>query len=959
MADSDNEGYPGWTIESVHGAWPGSKWMKPNLVLINAGLNDCNAGSDPSKAGERTRSLVDDILNSVPGVTLIVSTLFRNADATRDACTADISRQIKDVVAEFKGAPIGLADVRNVMSLSDIGPDKDHPTDAGYKVFAGVWWDAISKIEDRIQEPGKVNTIDDAAGGEARQCKKVAGNAGLHVQSQMGSGHDDGNYVHKSVARGALQSARIDKGDDPKSIKDAIPWHIFFANIDKNAYWFRQNLGGGKFGKAVQSSIDMNCDLGPRYAFADFVPGYVTDDPRCSRNGGSDDSPQWQGFSSVDGIRGTVFNIPQGDKAGILIADLNGDFRNDVMYVGDNGNVRTWINNRDTGKGIEQKDYYDVVVWQNQGAGGTKLKADGNYYCDMRGSGSDEYVWIYQDGHAADINVNIHSPPAWGHSTTISLHVPGPRNGIHLADWTGDGKCDVIVQNRANGDVTIFRNLYDGTSNRITFDSGLTYVSSGCTQGWGVGLNDLSMRFHDIEGRANIRFADVENSGRADLLHVDKYTGAVDVFTNNGHKPQGGSSFSWTKRGTLYNPIDRGENMRFTNQGGQGRADLVKVDPTTNKALSTSADPGLPVTGGGSVVNPPDGDYPKVHDGSCEGPDCHGGVCTGILCCTGSDCEGNDDDDGGGGGGGRKKGGRWRRFQRHSCTGPDCVDGICVGPQCFKSHDHNGGGCEGNGCPHGGGGESGGGAFPVSTEHFVKSPKTIAKESNVYTWDLPAHTDFIECTHRNQDPGQGINQAYCVCSGSTFAESVATIVTPYNSCGYTTMPTKTIDPSNSLPVSTNTAECKVCTSLTNCVPEPTSDPNLPASEAWSITFYKVQLPPQISPCNPLHKKRLSNASVQNQCRDNMALGEQKGRGERTCRKIEEDVDCFNGSTNQFSRDLHVCGYMTDDCTAERDDQIASIGPMSGPDNGHAIIWTDESVQKIRSWKVMHGDCSKN
>lgn len=61
--------------------------------------------------------------------------------------------------------------------------------------------------------------------------------------------------------------------------------------------------------------------------------------------------------------------------------------------------------------------------------------------------------------------------------------------------------------------------------------------------------------------RASMRFADVEASGRADLLHVDKYTGAVNVFTNNGHKAQGGSSFSWTNRGMLYNPIDRGENM--------------------------------------------------------------------------------------------------------------------------------------------------------------------------------------------------------------------------------------------------------------------------------------------------------------------------------------------------------------------------------------------------------------
>ena len=66
----------------------------------------------------------------------------------------------------------------------------------------------------------------------------------------------------------------------------------------------------------------------------------------------------------------------------------------------------------------------------------------------------------------------------------------------------------------------------------------------------------------EYRDRANIRFADVENSGRADLIHLDKYTGAGTVFKNNGHTPgEGGSSFSWTARGVLYSPIDRGETM--------------------------------------------------------------------------------------------------------------------------------------------------------------------------------------------------------------------------------------------------------------------------------------------------------------------------------------------------------------------------------------------------------------
>jgi hypothetical protein len=65
--------------------------------------------------------------------------------------------------------------------------------------------------------------------------------------------------------------------------------------------------------------------------------------------------------------------------------------------------------------------------------------------------------------------------------------------------------------------------------------------------------------------RANLRLADVENSGRADIIWLNKYTGAAQVFKNNGYAgPNGGgygSSFSWSVRGVLYAAIDRGEVM--------------------------------------------------------------------------------------------------------------------------------------------------------------------------------------------------------------------------------------------------------------------------------------------------------------------------------------------------------------------------------------------------------------
>lgn len=242
-------------------------------------------------------------------------------------------------------------------------------------------------------------------------------------------------------------------------------------------------------------------------------------------------------------------------------------------------------------------------MWQNTGGGGTKRKADGDFYCDMTGSGRDDYIWIFYDGKLDQIYLNVRNPPFWGTNIKIDLSVPGPRMGIHLADWDGDGKCDVLVQNRATGALTLYRNDYQAGQNTVTFTNRGVVAETGCTEGWGVGIFDRGMRLADIDGdgradaicievggrmtgwlnrasglfnagqvkfaegwdRANLRFADVENSGKADILWMNKYTGATTVFTNNGFKGLGqgggGSSFSWSNRGVLYSGVDRGENL--------------------------------------------------------------------------------------------------------------------------------------------------------------------------------------------------------------------------------------------------------------------------------------------------------------------------------------------------------------------------------------------------------------
>jgi hypothetical protein len=398
--------------------------------------NDCGYGFDQTTAGARMKNLTDDVFNSIPGVTIIMSTLTISRDY--NACASNLSQQFRNLVYNYPaGTRIMMADWNAAMTADMLGPDGIHPDDAGYKYFAAVWWDAIRKMESGIQPPKQVAGIDDAAVTAASTCSKKAGNAKGPIQIQKGSGHNDSWYVHSSEDHGVIVDARIQKGG-VKTIDDAIPTHIFFAQMinaynqdrsdalddwirilhndtsGKNTYFIRENKGSGVFGDSQTIDVDLDCDSGPHYAWADFnndgladffclaadsavsvavnlggnppkfkslgqvVPthaGYTSEDVRiadidgdgradyclilsgggvgCSRNGGVGNNYYWQGFSTASSLRAQV--IPHQSFAtnasGIVFGDMNGDFRSDWMYIGDEGQVNTIINMRGWGKG--------------------------------------------------------------------------------------------------------------------------------------------------------------------------------------------------------------------------------------------------------------------------------------------------------------------------------------------------------------------------------------------------------------------------------------------------------------------------------------------------------------------------------------------------------------------------------------------------------------------------------
>ncbi|KAL4964423.1 SGNH/GDSL hydrolase family protein [Aspergillus stella-maris] len=146
MEDNENEGWPGYTIARVHEKAISQYPVKPNLVLINAGTNDCNKNEKEAidHATSRMEDMVRDIFKNIPEVTIVLSGLLPNKN--RDRCTKSLNDQYGRVSERLArdGRKIVFANTHNgQFTLGDL-TDGTHPTDAGYKKLAGVWWQAIN-----------------------------------------------------------------------------------------------------------------------------------------------------------------------------------------------------------------------------------------------------------------------------------------------------------------------------------------------------------------------------------------------------------------------------------------------------------------------------------------------------------------------------------------------------------------------------------------------------------------------------------------------------------------------------------------------------------------------------------------------------------------------------------------------------------------------------------------------
>ncbi|KAF4854053.1 hypothetical protein CGCSCA4_v001725 [Colletotrichum siamense] len=325
---------------------------------------------------------------------------------------------------------------------------------------------------------------------------------------------------------------------------------------------------------------------------------------------------------------------------------------------------------------------FKMRIWKNTGGGASKLKMDGNKYCNMVGheDGRSDYVWVWSNGKM-ELFMNrgkkaISDNDAegfWDWSPGVIWTPPSAmhRLDLHLADWDGDGACDIIYVNPETNALRVFINNYP-KSNKWEF-SETSAPSPGCGEKRGVGINDLAVRFADLTGnkradflclrpdgyvsgalhqndgsfkdvgqikvaeghdRAMLRFADVNGDGKDDFLWIEKFSGDTFVWYNGGEDSSRplGSAFYWRQQTEkAYAGLAAGTCLFYTDLSGDWRADEHYVLESLNNIAETSFSPacGLSNVEGddpeGVVdpqlpVRPDDNGDDEVPDGVCAYP---------------------------------------------------------------------------------------------------------------------------------------------------------------------------------------------------------------------------------------------------------------------------------------------------------------------------------------------------
>ncbi|KAL5335544.1 hypothetical protein BJX70DRAFT_401448 [Aspergillus crustosus] len=599
-----HEGHKGDVVSMMIANADSSLSRKPNIILINAGTNDANSahGSTPAEAPQNMRNLLDHLYKEVNNVTVVLSTILGRRDGLNSNVDL-INAGYRSIAQEYAamGRNIVLAEMEDgFLSTTTDYHDNLHPNELGYAKMATIWDQAILVAEQQglLSQPidtGIPDTNTDEGGGDGSStCDPVLGGGRGPVNTQVGSGSDDGPYTHADVAR-------IEVRVGPDRVidrRDSVVDQLYFAQLvnvnkvdpgqeydeliycqelirDRGMYcWMYLNRDGTFESAAVKLDTGLFCHVGG-IRWGD-VNGDGLDDFICINGvanmyvaiNNGENPPKFEPLLNGGLIRKGDASWAKQDR--VRLGDMDGDGRLDYCLINNSGNIYCW---RNAGIGLAPTADYGGT-WQPLVGGytfqaqGEKQGIPGVHLVDINGDGRADWVYVYKDG-SSKIFINHRGDkdsdgpglrPHWQRAAREHAALPRVTDQSQIIFGRISGGLGVhdrlIVEDAGTEDMPTYRlsqTLNDGHGGKYVKGDGVFYCDM-FGRGWDdylwVGDRGSIQLYENLQtspkwswkdhgvianlgrDRKTLHFGDWDGDGLCDILAVGRHTGYVEWWRN-------------------------------------------------------------------------------------------------------------------------------------------------------------------------------------------------------------------------------------------------------------------------------------------------------------------------------------------------------------------------------------------------------------------------------------------
>ncbi|CAI6079183.1 unnamed protein product [Clonostachys chloroleuca] len=285
--------------------------------------------------------------------------------------------------------------------------------------------------------------------------------------------------------------------------------------------------------------------------------------------------------------KGRVFTPSKGLSSDEVVrfADLDGDGKDDIVFVDGKGKARAWLN-----EGLASwKSLGEIAPGLDEDLSKSRIE-----FADVNGDKKDDFLVIYGGGAVKAYLNNGNLPKTsderiWKQAVEISPGVGEPGSKVHFADLNKDGFDDYLI-------------IYDGgavkaylnNKNIPDKDKG-RFWQEGYTVATGVG-----------QPGSKVRFADITGDGAAEYL-IQYDGGAAKGYHNTGNIPNAGKPRNWVAMGTIAGGVGDQGPVSYADLDGDGKEDylVVRSDGSVDAWINSCEwNPGEPNVGDGGAGDP-------------------------------------------------------------------------------------------------------------------------------------------------------------------------------------------------------------------------------------------------------------------------------------------------------------------------------------------------------------------